>query len=108
MKFLQETGLIRGPRELKFDAEVSEFWNAVNKAFDEHDIPGAARVAINATLVSAPGAERSLPPAHWMRNTHELEAAVQRNAMPRSERGRRPSCFGRARNVEKRNGDRKS
>jgi hypothetical protein len=78
MKFLQETGLIRGPRELKFDAEVSEFWNAVNKAFDEHDIPGAARVAINATLVSAPGAERSPPPAHWMRNTHELEAAVQR------------------------------
>ena len=78
MKFLQETGLMRGPRELKFDAEVSQFWNAVNKAFDEHDIPDAARVAINATLASAPGAERSPPPAHWMRSTHELEAAVQR------------------------------
>lgn len=78
MKFLQETGLMRGPRELKFDAEVSQFWNAVNKAFDEHDIPDAARVAINATLASAAGAERSPPPAHWMRSTHELEAAVQR------------------------------
>ena len=53
---------MRGPRKLKFDAEVSQFWNAVNKAFDEHDIPGAVRVAINAKLASAPGAERTPPP----------------------------------------------
>jgi hypothetical protein len=77
-RFLQETGLMSGPPNLKFDAEVSQFWNAVNEAFDEHGIPDAARVAINAALARAPGAERSPPPAHWIRSTRELEAAVQR------------------------------
>jgi hypothetical protein len=77
-RFLQETGLMSGPRNLKVDAEVSQFWNAVNKAFDEHDIPDAARAAINATLAAAPGAERSPPPPHWMRSKLELDAAVQR------------------------------
>jgi hypothetical protein len=78
MRFLQEAGLMRGPGNLKFDAEVSQLWNALNKAFDEHDIPDAVRAAINATLGSAPGTEREPPPAHWLRSTHELEAATQR------------------------------
>jgi transposase len=77
-RFLQETGLMSGPQNLKFDAEVSQIWNVVNKMFDEHNIPDAVRVAINATFASAPGAEQSPPPTHWMRSKHELEAAVQR------------------------------
>jgi hypothetical protein len=67
-----------GPGNLKFGVEVSQFWHAVNKAFDEHDIPDAARVAINATLTSSPGTELSPPPPHWIGSTQELEAAVQR------------------------------
>ena len=77
-KFLQETGLMSAPRNLKFEAEVGHFWHAVNRAFDEHDIPYAVRAAISTTLTSAPGAERSPPPAHWLRSTHELEAGAQR------------------------------
>lgn len=107
-KFLQETGLMSGPRDLKFDAEVSQYWNDLNKTFDEQDIPDAARIAFNAKLNSAPGAERSPPPTHWMRSTPELEAAVQRERDAVERETRRPSCFGRARNVGKRNGGRKS
>ena len=68
---------MRGPRELKFDAEVSQFWNAVNKAFDEHDIEtwhGSRSTRRWPLSWSGTGP----PPAHWMRSTHELEAAVQR------------------------------
>jgi transposase len=77
-KFLQETGLMSGPRSLKFDAEVAQFWAALNKACDDYDIPDAARVAIDKAMSSAPGAEQSPPPAHWLQNPQELEAAVQR------------------------------
>jgi hypothetical protein len=76
--FLYETVLMSGAPNLKFDAEVGRFWAAVNEAFDEHDIPDAARSAINATLTSAPGTDSSPPPAHWLPSPDELEAALPR------------------------------
>jgi hypothetical protein len=78
MRFLQDARLMSGPRHLKFDAEVSQFWSAVNKAFDEHDVPDAVRAAIDAKLASTPEAEPGLAPAHWLWSTPELEAALQR------------------------------
>lgn len=80
IKFLQETGLMTGPRNLKFDAEVAQFWNAVNTVCDEQGISPATRAAIIAAMAPAAGAEQSPPPSHWLRNAQEVEAAYEREA----------------------------
>jgi hypothetical protein len=79
--FLRETGRLTGPRDLKFDAEVGEFWDAANAAFDEHRVPQDVRVAIGRTLGIAVGidgqpaaSDATPPPAHWRPNAEEQEA----------------------------------
>jgi transposase len=86
-RFLQETGLMSGPRNLRLQAEVNHVWTLMNEAFDEHDISDAVRAENNTKLAATPGAERGQPPAHWMRTTLELEAAMtrEREAMRRDK-----------------------
>jgi hypothetical protein len=77
-KFLQATGLMSGPRNLKFDAELGQFWGTLNQVAHDHNISDAGWVALSRAMSSAPGAGPFASPARWLPSNEELEAARRR------------------------------
>jgi transposase len=81
--FLQETGRLNGLRDLKFEAEVGEFWDAVSEAFTECGVSDDVWVVIGRALgvaVNLDDKEGSEPPPrHWRPNGEEQTAIARQH-----------------------------